>query len=58
MKLQDLAGPAIIIASSGMCEAGRIVHHLKNNIEDTRNMILIVGFPAGPAGDGYTVIVT
>jgi metallo-beta-lactamase family protein len=38
--------PAIIISSSGMCEAGRILHHLKNNIEDHRNTILIVGFMA------------
>jgi metallo-beta-lactamase family protein len=29
-----------------MCEAGRIVHHLRNNIEDERNTILIVGFQA------------
>jgi metallo-beta-lactamase family protein len=46
MRLNDLAGPAIIVASSGMLEAGRILHHLKNNIEDSRNTILIVGFQA------------
>jgi metallo-beta-lactamase family protein len=46
MRLQSLQGPAIIVASSGMCEAGRILHHLKNNIEDSRNTILIVGFQA------------
>lgn len=38
--------PSIIISASGMCEAGRILHHLRNNIEDPRNMILIVGFQA------------
>jgi metallo-beta-lactamase family protein len=38
--------PMIIIAGSGMCESGRIVHHLHNNIEDTRNTILIVGYMA------------
>jgi metallo-beta-lactamase family protein len=38
--------PMIIIAGSGMCESGRIVHHLHNNIEDSRNTILIVGYMA------------
>lgn len=38
--------PMIIIAGSGMCESGRILHHLKNNIEDTRNTILVVGYMA------------
>jgi metallo-beta-lactamase family protein len=36
----------IIISASGMCEVGRILHHLKNNIEDPRNIILIVGYMA------------
>ncbi len=44
--LNFLNGPAIIISSSGMCEAGRILHHLKNNIEDERNLVLIVGYMA------------
>ncbi|MCS7260232.1 MAG: MBL fold metallo-hydrolase, partial [Anaerolineae bacterium] len=44
--LNTLASPAIIISASGMCEAGRILHHLKNNIEDPRTMILFVGFQA------------
>ena len=38
--------PHIVIAASGMCEAGRILHHLKNNVEDPRNAILIVGWQA------------
>jgi len=38
--------PALIISASGMAEAGRILHHLRNNIEDSRNMILIVGWQA------------
>jgi metallo-beta-lactamase family protein len=38
--------PMVIIVSQGMCEAGRILHHLKNNVEDERNTIVIVGFQA------------
>ncbi len=45
-SLNALKEPAIIISASGMCEAGRILHHLKNNIEDSRNTILFVGFQA------------
>jgi metallo-beta-lactamase family protein len=37
---------AMIISASGMCEAGRILHHLANNIEDPRNTIMIVGYCA------------
>ena len=39
-------GPLIIISASGMAEAGRILHHLKNNIEDPKNTILIVSWQA------------
>ncbi len=46
MKLNELRKPAIIISASGMCESGRILHHLRNNCEDPRNTILIVGFQA------------
>lgn len=42
--LNFLREPVIIISASGMCEAGRILHHLKNNIEDPRNTVLIVGW--------------
>jgi len=38
--------PMIIIAGSGMCESGRILHHLTNNIGDSRNTILVVGYMA------------
>ncbi len=44
--LNDRTDPIIIISASGMCEAGRILHHLKNNIGDSRNTILFVGFQA------------
>lgn len=44
--LNDLTGPAVIIASNGMVEAGRILHHVKNNIQDRRNTILFVGYQA------------
>jgi metallo-beta-lactamase family protein len=45
-KLNDINEPCIIIASSGMCEAGRILHHLANNIQNSRNTVLVVGFMA------------
>jgi len=51
-KVQDskdlnfLREPAVIIAASGMCEGGRILHHLKNNIGDPQTCVLFVGFQA------------
>ena len=44
--LNDKKGPMIIISADGMCEAGRVLHHLANNISDPRNTILIVGYMA------------
>jgi len=38
--------PAIIIAGSGMCEGGRVLHHLRASIESPRNTVVIVGFQA------------
>jgi metallo-beta-lactamase family protein len=45
-KLNDINEPCVIIASSGMCEAGRILHHLANSIEDPRHTVLVIGFMA------------
>ncbi|MEP7294085.1 MAG: MBL fold metallo-hydrolase [Chloroflexota bacterium] len=45
-KLNFLREPAIIIAASGMMEAGRILHHLRNRISDPRTTVLVVGFQA------------
>ena len=45
-KLNDHKKPCVIISASGMMEAGRIKHHLVNNISDPRNTILIVGYCA------------
>lgn len=44
--LNGTPGPMIIMAGSGMCEAGRIRHHLKNGIGDARNTIVTVGYMA------------
>jgi metallo-beta-lactamase family protein len=46
MKLNDLTDSAIIISASGMAEAGRIRHHLKNNIGDPKNLVLFIGYCA------------
>ncbi len=44
--LNEREGPLMVIAASGMCEGGRIVHHLRNGIEDQRNTVLIIGYQA------------
>lgn len=46
IDLNSHRGPAIIISASGMAENGRILHHLRNNIEDPANTIAIVGYMA------------
>jgi len=47
-KLNTIKKPCVIISASGMMEAGRIKHHLANNIENPRNTILVVGYCAAP----------
>lgn len=44
--LNQKAGPMVIISADGMCEAGRITHHLANGISNPKNTILIVGYMA------------
>lgn len=43
MAINDIEGPCVIISSSGMAEAGRVKHHIVQNIGDARNTILMVG---------------
>lgn len=45
-KLNERTDPMIIISADGMCEAGRITHHLSNTISNPNNQILLVGFMA------------
>jgi len=45
-RLNERRGPAVIIAASGMAESGRILHHLRNGLDDHRNLVLMVGFQA------------
>jgi len=44
IALNNMPDPCIIISASGMMDAGRIKHHLANNISDAKNTILIVGY--------------
>ncbi len=45
-RLNAMRGPCVIISSSGMCEGGRVIHHLKHAIQDEANVIVFVGFQA------------
>jgi metallo-beta-lactamase family protein len=42
--LNDLRSPCIIISASGMCEGGRVLHHLQYALGDSRNTVLFVGY--------------
>jgi len=46
MAINQIAGGAVIIAASGMCNAGRILHHLRQNLPRRQSSILITGFQA------------
>jgi metallo-beta-lactamase family protein len=54
-QLNNRKEPCVIIAASGMCETGRILHHLKHNIENPANTILIIGYQA-PETVGYRLV--
>ena len=54
-KLSEHKEPMIIISASGMCEGGRIRHHLKNNLGDAKNLVLFIGYCAeGTLGNMIT----
>ncbi|MBX3178717.1 MAG: MBL fold metallo-hydrolase [Candidatus Hydrogenedentes bacterium] len=46
MAINKFEGPAVIISAAGMCEHGRILHHLKNHCTNPKNTIMIIGFQA------------
>jgi metallo-beta-lactamase family protein len=46
MALNRRPGPFVVIAAGGMCENGRVVHHLKQTVSDENNSVMIIGFQA------------
>jgi metallo-beta-lactamase family protein len=46
IALNGRPGPCVIISAGGMCEGGRVLHHLKHNVEDARCTVLIAGWQA------------
>jgi metallo-beta-lactamase family protein len=60
-KINDVEGPCVVLAGAGMCNAGRILHHLKFNLDNPTTQVLIVGFQGhGSLGrklvDGHKVV--
>ncbi len=45
-RLNGMKGPMVIISASGMCEGGRVLHHLEHTLGDSRNIVLFVGYQA------------
>ncbi|HVU07015.1 MAG TPA: MBL fold metallo-hydrolase, partial [Verrucomicrobiae bacterium] len=45
-KLNSRHDPMVIISAAGMCEAGRVRHHLANNVGDAKNLVLLIGYCA------------
>ncbi|MCX7642025.1 MAG: MBL fold metallo-hydrolase [Elusimicrobiales bacterium] len=45
-KLNSAKGPMVIISASGMCEGGRVLHHIRNSIDNPNNILLLVGYQA------------
>ncbi len=46
MELNNKSGPFVVISASGMCESGRILHHLKHTISNERNTVVMIGYQA------------
>jgi metallo-beta-lactamase family protein len=46
-ELNAIPGPFMVISASGMCEGGRVRHHLLNNVRDPKNIVVITGYQAG-----------
>ena len=46
MALNHRGGAFVVIAASGMCENGRVLHHLRHSVEDPNNTVVIIGFQA------------
>ncbi len=46
IALNRQKGPLVVISASGMCENGRVVHHLKHTVSDPKNTVMIIGYQA------------
>ena len=46
IALNSRPGPCVVVSASGMCEAGRVLHHLRHALPDPRNTVLLAGFQA------------